>query len=189
MPQQRLVILDRDGVINEDSDAYIKSPEEWIPIPGAAEAIARLHHAGYRVVVATNQSGVARNYFSIATLDAIHRRMLEHVRAAGGDLAGIYFCPHGPDDGCDCRKPLPGLIDRIIADHGDVRGVPLVGDSLRDLECGVARGCRPVLVRTGKGERTLAKGLPATLGEVAIYDTLPDFVSAFLAERERDPHR
>lgn len=179
----RLVILDRDGVINEDSDAYIKSPEEWIPIPGAAEAIARLKQAGYAVVVATNQSGVGRGYFDADTLAAIHRRMVATLAAAGAELDGIFFCPHTPDDGCQCRKPAPGLLDQIAAARGEpVTGAWLVGDSLRDLQCGAARGCQPVLVRTGKGERTLAKGLPAELANVPVFASLPAFVEDLLGE-------
>jgi len=154
-----LVILDRDGVINEDSDAFIKSPEEWRPIPGSLEAIARLHQAGYRVVVATNQSGLARGLFDLATLHRIHARMVRSVQAHGGHLEAIFFCPHGPDDDCACRKPRPGLLleaarrlDRSLA------GVPMVGDSLRDLQAARAAGARPVLVRSGKGERTLEAG-------------------------------
>lgn len=182
MNASKLVILDRDGVINEDSDAYIKTPGEWRPLPGSAEAIARLNRAGYRVVVATNQSGLARGYFDQAGLDAIHRTMAAHLATVGAHLSGVYFCPHGPDDGCQCRKPLPGLIDQIVAEYGDVAGVPMVGDSLRDLEAGVARGCRPVLVLTGKGRRTLEKGLPETLGPVDIHDSLAGFVDQFLKD-------
>ncbi len=180
----KLIILDRDGVINEDSDAYIKTPGEWIPIVGSAEAIARLNRAGYRVVVATNQSGVARGYYDLTTLEAIHQRMTAHLSGLGAHLDGIYFCPHGPDDGCDCRKPLPGLIDQIVADYGDVTSVPLVGDSLRDLQAGVTRGCRPVLVLTGKGRSTQAKGLPPELGTVEVYDSLAHFVDHFLKDPE-----
>lgn len=178
----KLIILDRDGVINEDSDAYIKSPDEWLPLPGSAEAIAHLNQAGYRVVVATNQSGLARGYFGAATLDAIHQRMTETLRAVGAHLDGVYVCPHGPDDGCDCRKPASGLIDQIVADYGDVTGVPLVGDSLRDLQAGHARGCRPVLVLTGKGRRTLEQGLPEHLGLVSIHDSLACFVDQLLKD-------
>lgn len=176
----KLLILDRDGVINQDSDDYIKSPDEWIPIPGSAEAIARLNAAGYKVVVATNQSGVGRGYFSLHTLDAIHAKMGETVAAAGGAIAGIYYCPHAPEDNCNCRKPKAGLIEQIAAEHGSVAGVSVVGDSLRDLECGLPLGCSPVLVRTGKGERTLAKGLPAALASTPVFDSLADFVDAFL---------
>ena len=178
----KLIILDRDGVINEDSDAYIKTVDEWIPIPGSIEAIARLSQAGYTVTVATNQSGIGRGYYDVGTLDAMHARLRELVAEQGGALGKIVYCPHGPDDGCDCRKPLPGLIDQIVTEYGDVTGAPLIGDSLRDLEAGVARHCTPVLVRTGKGNQTLEKGLPESLGPVAIYDSLADFADHILKE-------
>lgn len=178
----KFVILDRDGVINEDSDNYIKSPAEWIPIDGSAQAIAQLHHAGFTVVVATNQSGVGRGYYSLDTLAAIHRKMEDHVRAAGGEIAAIFFCPHAPEDLCACRKPKPGLLDQINQHFNiDIQGAPVVGDSLRDLESGIARGCKPILVRTGKGRRTLAKGLPEALADVPVYDSLLDFTEHFLS--------
>lgn len=177
----RLVILDRDGVINEDSDAYIKSPAEWVAIPGAADAIARLKHAGYQVVVATNQSGVGRGYFDAATLAAIHDRMHRTLAAAGATLDGVFHCPHAPEEGCDCRKPAAGLLDQISVALGkSVAGAWLVGDTLRDLQCGAARSCQPVLVRTGKGERTLAKGLPDELAHVPVYASLAAFVTHLL---------
>ncbi len=178
----KLIILDRDGVINEDSDAYIKTVDEWIPIPGSIEAIARLSKAGYTVVVATNQSGIGRGYYDEATLKAMHDRLRALVAEQGGELGKIFHCPHAPDDGCDCRKPLPGLIDQIVTEYGDVSGTPLIGDSLRDLEAGMARHCQPVLVRTGKGQKTLEKGLPASLGEVAVFDSLADFVDYTLKD-------
>ena len=178
----KLIILDRDGVINEDSDAYIKTVDEWVPIPGSIKAIARLSQAGYTVVVATNQSGIGRGYYDAATLDAMHARMRELVAAQGGEMGGIFYCPHGPDDGCDCRKPLPGLIDQIVTEYGDVTGAPLIGDSLRDLQAGIARHCQPVLVLTGKGQKTLDKGLPENLGDVAIFDSLADFVDHTLKD-------
>ncbi len=155
----KLIILDRDGVINQDSDAYVKSASEWIPIPGSAEAIARLYQAGYKVVVATNQSGLARGYFQLSDLDAMHRKMTSLIEAAGGALAGIFFCPHSPDDQCDCRKPLPGLIRQVeTALNMSAEGSIMIGDSLRDLQAGQQAGCTPFLVLTGKGNRTLAKG-------------------------------
>jgi len=176
-----LVILDRDGVVNEDSDAYIKSAEEWIPIPGSLEAIARLNHAGYRVVIATNQSGVARGLFGMAELDAIHQKLHAALARLGGQVDGIYFCPHGPDDGCNCRKPRPGLLQEIGVRHGiDLTGVPTIGDSLRDLEAARAVGATPVLVRTGKG-RSAERQLPADWHPVAIYDDLAEAVQALLA--------
>ena len=178
----KLIILDRDGVINEDSDAYIKTVDEWIPIPGSIDAIARLSKAGYTVTIATNQSGIGRGYYDEATLDAMHAQLRELVAEQGGTIGTIVYCPHGPDDGCDCRKPLPGLIDQIVTEYGDVTGAPLIGDSLRDLEAGVARHCVPVLVRTGKGNKTLEKGLPESLCPVAVYDSLADFVDHTLKD-------
>jgi len=156
----KLIILDRDGVINHDSDAFIKSPEEWIPIKGSLEAIARLNQAGYRVVVATNQSGVARGLFDIKTLNAIHQKMHTAAQQVGADIDAVFFCPHAADDNCDCRKPKPGMFHEIgkrfdISLRG---GVATVGDSLRDLQAGFVAGCAPYLVLTGKGEKTHAKG-------------------------------
>ncbi len=179
----KLVILDRDGVINHDSDAYIKSPEEWKPLPGSIEAIARLHRAGYHVVVATNQSGVARGMFDLNVLSKIHNKMLDAVRAAGGEIEAIFFCPHGPDDGCRCRKPLPGLFEEI-SDRMKVnlRGVYAIGDSERDGVAARAVGARPVLVRTGKGERTLKKK-GAALDGIAVFADLADFTDALLADQ------
>lgn len=158
----KLLILDRDGVINEDSDDYIKSLEEWIPIPSAIAAIARLSKAGWTIAVATNQSGIARGYYDLATLDAMHARLRELVAEQGGELGIIQYCPHGPDDGCDCRKPRPGMLKRIALHYGvELAGIWFVGDSSGDLEAALAVDCQPVLVKTGKGERTLAKTLPA----------------------------
>jgi len=174
----KLLILDRDGVINQDSDAYIKSLDEWIPIPGSIEAIAQLSKAGWTVAVATNQSGIARGYYSLATLDAMHARLRELVAAQGGEVGLIVYCPHGPDDGCDCRKPRPGML-RTIANHYavDLAGVWFVGDSKGDLEAARAVDAQPVLVRTGKGEQTLSKGVPeATL----IFDDLASIASALI---------
>nr|WP_213085765.1 D-glycero-beta-D-manno-heptose 1,7-bisphosphate 7-phosphatase [Pseudomonas qingdaonensis] len=173
-----MLILDRDGVINQDSDAYIKSLDEWIPIPGSIEAIAQLSKAGWTVAVATNQSGIARGYYSLATLHAMHARLRELVAAQGGEVGLIVYCPHGPDDGCDCRKPRPGML-RTIANHYavDLAGVWFVGDSKGDLEAARAVDAQPVLVRTGKGEQTLSKGVPeATL----IFDDLASIASALI---------
>jgi len=152
----RLVILDRDGVINQDSDVYIKTPEEWIPIPGSVDAIARLYKNGYTVVVASNQSGVARHYFSLDTLAAIHGRMRREVEAVGGKIDSVFFCPHGPGDQCDCRKPRPGLLKQIAERYKvDLRGIPMIGDSERDLQAARTVGGRPILVKTGNGLKTL----------------------------------
>lgn len=157
----KLLILDRDGVINYDSDAYIKSVEEWIPLPGSIEAIAQLSKAGWTVAIATNQSGIARGYYDIATLEAMHARLRALVAEQGGKVGLVVYCPHGPDEGCDCRKPKPGML-KIIAEHYKVplAGIWFVGDSLGDLEAAKAVDSQPVLVKTGKGEKTQAKNLP-----------------------------
>jgi len=172
--QQPLVILDRDGVINADSDEFIKSPDEFVPLPGSIEAIAQLCRAGFRVVIASNQSGVGRGLFSLDTLELIHAKLRAEVAAAGGVIAGIFFCPHEPDANCDCRKPKPGLLRQIAAAFDcDLRGVPVVGDSARDLEAATAVDARPVLVRTGNGrttERRLAGD--SRNREIAVYDDL-----------------
>lgn len=157
----KLLILDRDGVINYDSDAYIKSVEEWIPLPGSIEAIAQLSKAGWTVAIATNQSGIARGYYDIATLDAMHARLRALVAEQGGEVGLVVYCPHGPDEGCDCRKPKPGML-KIISERYKVplAGIWFVGDSLGDLEAAKAVDSQPVLVKTGKGDKTQAKNLP-----------------------------
>ncbi len=157
----KLLILDRDGVINYDSDAYIKSVAEWVPLPGSIEAIAQLSKAGWTVAIATNQSGIARGYYDVATLDAMHARLRTLVAEQGGEVGLVVYCPHGPDEGCDCRKPKPGML-KIIAEHYKVplAGIWFVGDSLGDLEAAKAVDSQPVLVKTGKGEKTQAKNLP-----------------------------
>ncbi len=184
----KLVILDRDGVINEDSPDYIKSAAEWHPLPGSIEAIARLSRAGYQVVVATNQSGLGRGYFPESELDAMHRKLKRLVREAGGSIAGIFHCPHTPDEGCSCRKPEPGLLDSIARRWklDDLNGQILVGDSLRDLEAGATRHCELFLVRTGKGTASATKladhGNPA----VAAARVFPDLsaLTDYLLTRE-----
>ena len=166
----KLLILDRDGVINYDSDAYIKSLDEWIPLPGAVEAIARLSKAGWTVAVATNQSGLARGYYDVATLEAMHTRLRELVAEQGGEVGLIVHCPHGPDDGCACRKPKPGMLQQIAAHYGvPLHGVWFIGDSSGDLIAAQAVDCQSVLVKTGKGERTLAQALPA---DTLVFDDL-----------------
>ena len=148
-------------MINYDSDAYIKSLEEWVPIPGSVEAIAQLSKAGWTVAVATNQSGIARGYYPVQTLEAMHARLRALVAEQGGEVGHIVYCPHGPDEGCDCRKPKPGML-KTIAEHYNVplAGLWFVGDSLGDLEAAKAVDSQPVLVKTGKGEKTQAKTLP-----------------------------
>jgi D-glycero-D-manno-heptose 1,7-bisphosphate phosphatase len=175
----KLVILDRDGVINHDSPAYIKSPEEWKPIPGSLEAIALLSQSGYRVLVATNQSGVGRGLFEMSTLNAIHDKMHRALGLAGGRIDGIFYCPHAQDAGCNCRKPKPGMLEEIAHRFGvSLEGVPLIGDSLRDLQAAVAVGAQPILVLTGKGKKTRKDGnLPE--GTV-VYDDLAAAVRSLL---------
>lgn len=172
----KLIILDRDGVINYDSDKFIKSPAEWKPLPGSLEAIATLTQSGYRVVVATNQSGVGRGLFDMPTLNAIHEKMHKACAHVGGRIDAIYFCPHAADAGCACRKPKSGMIEEIAERYGmDLKGVPSVGDSLRDLEASARLGAQPILVLTGKGQKTQAKGgLPE--GTI-IYPDLAAFVA------------
>ncbi len=154
---RRLVILDRDGVINQDSADFITSPNEWIAIEGSIGAIARLSAAGFDVAVATNQSGIGRKLLDMPTLEAIHRKMLREVRDGGGDITRIVFCPHHPDDGCDCRKPRAGLFTRLGHELGvPLDGVPMIGDSERDIEAAIAVGGRPILVLTGNGRQTAA---------------------------------
>lgn len=171
--QQRFIVLDRDGVINEDSDDFIKTPAEWLPLPGSLDAIAALGRAGFRITIATNQSGVGRGLYTIAILDAIHEKMINSIRAAGGKIDGIFFCPHLPDAGCDCRKPEPGMLLQAAAlfscDPSDLR---VIGDSMRDLEAAQSVGARPILVRTGYGKDT-ERRLPAD-STVAIFDNLAD---------------
>jgi len=177
----KLLILDRDGVINEDSDEFIKSVSECNFIPGSVDAIARLYSAGYRVFVATNQSGLARGLFSEIDLANIHQAINAEIELAGGQIDGFFYCPHGPDDQCDCRKPKTGLLRQIESEFGvSLRNAPFVGDSLRDLQAAEAAGCEPVLVLTGKGQATLVKGLPPGLESTRIYKDLAAFAEAQL---------
>ena len=177
----KLIILDRDGVINQDSVNFIKSVDEFIPLPGSLEAISRLTQAGYRVAVATNQSGIARGYFDIATLNAMHDKLRRLLAAHGGNIEMIAFCPHGPDDNCDCRKPKPGLYHEIGRRmEMSLKDVPVIGDSLRDLEAARTVAARPILVRSGKGQDTLDKGVG--LAGIPVYDDLLAAVNALLEE-------
>lgn len=173
----KLVILDRDGVINEDSDNYIKGPEEWRAIPGSLEAIARLNHAGYQVVLATNQSGVGRGLFEVSTLNAIHDKMQRALAQIGGRIDAIFFCPHAQEANCGCRKPKAGLLEEISHRFNvDLKGVPFVGDALRDLQAAATVGAAPILVLTGKGEKTKSDGnLPAG---TAVYANLAEAARA-----------
>nr|HET7858499.1 D-glycero-beta-D-manno-heptose 1,7-bisphosphate 7-phosphatase [Caldimonas sp.] len=184
----KLIILDRDGTINEDRDDFVKSPDEWVPIAGSLEAIARLNHAGWHTVVATNQSGIARGLFDLATLNAIHAKMNRAIAEVGGRIDAVFFCPHGPDDGCTCRKPRAGMLKAI----GERYGVPLretysVGDSLRDLEAAAAAGCAPHMVRTGKGARlddAALRAIRKTVPHAVFHADLASFAQQ-LIQRER----
>ena len=177
----RLIVLDRDGVINHDSEQFIKSPDEWRAIPGSLEAIARLNQAGYRVVIATNQSGIGRGLFGMTTLTAIHDKMFKALLQVGGRIDAVFYCPHAADSNCDCRKPKPGMFTEIGSRFGvDLHGVPVVGDGLRDLQAAHSVGARPMLVLTGKGEQTnAAGGLPS---DTSVYPDLAFAVSALLAD-------
>jgi D-glycero-D-manno-heptose 1,7-bisphosphate phosphatase len=176
----KLVILDRDGVINVDSAEFIKKPEEWNPIPESLESIARLNQAGYRVVIATNQSGVGRGLLDMTTLNAIHDKMNKALAQVGGRIDAIFFCPHARDAECTCRKPHPGLLVDIARRYSiDLTGVPCVGDSLRDLQAAASVSALPILVLTGKGKETLAAGaLPA---QTRVYASLAEAVRALLS--------
>lgn len=179
---KKLIILDRDGVINHDSDEYIKSPEEWVPIPGSIEAIGELSRAGFDVVVATNQSGLGRGYFDEYTLARMHEKMLALVEAEGGRITGVFFCPHLPEDDCACRKPRTGLLDRMEEELGvSVEDAWYLGDSLKDLECALARKCRPGLVLSGKGCHTYLHLNREMLDKVQVFDDLLDASKFILA--------
>lgn len=172
----KLIILDRDGVINHDSDQYIKSPDEWRAINGSLEAIARLNQWGWRVVVASNQSGIGRGLFGMDTLNAINDKMVKSLAQVGGRIDAIFFCPHTADSTCDCRKPKPGMFLQIAERFNiSLEGVPTVGDSLRDLQAGMMVGCTPYLVLTGKGQKTRED--PALPEATQIYPDLATVVA------------
>ncbi|MCH9670838.1 MAG: D-glycero-beta-D-manno-heptose 1,7-bisphosphate 7-phosphatase [Gammaproteobacteria bacterium] len=180
----KLVLLDRDGVINVQppNGEYVTSANEWSAIPGSLEAIARLNRAGYRVVVATNQSGVGRGLFDVETLHQIHEKMHRQLVEYGGHIDAIFYCPHHPDDGCSCRKPLPGMLHEAAERlHCSLAGVPYVGDSARDLEAAAAAGADPVLVETGNGSQTLSDLTKAARTPPSVYADLAGMVDAFLS--------
>jgi len=182
----KLAILDRDGVINQDSDQYIKTPDEWVPIEGSLKAIARLNHAGYRVFVATNQSGLGRGLFSIETLHTIHQKMMDEIQAQGGHIEAILFCPHVPEDHCDCRKPNPGLLLEIARRaNQSLKDVPIIGDSYRDLEAARTVGAVPILVKTGKGLLTLSKHAK-DLRDTLIFDDLASAVDMLIRKETQN---
>lgn len=176
----KFIILDRDGVINEDSDDFIKSPEEFIPLEGSLAAIAKLKQAGYRIVVATNQSGIARGLYDLDTLHRIHDKLNRLLQNEGTHLDGIFYCPHGPDDDCHCRKPKPGMyLDIAKRFDVDLSEVTVVGDSLRDLQAAITVHAKPILVKTGKGERTI-KNHAKEISGIPVYDSLADYVNTII---------
>jgi D-glycero-D-manno-heptose 1,7-bisphosphate phosphatase len=175
--QTRIIVLDRDGVINEESDDYIKTPDEWIPLPGSLDAISALSRAGFRLAITTNQSGVGRGLYTLEMLESIHDKMIACIRAAGGKVDGIFFCPHLPDEGCDCRKPKPGMLRQVaMLFDCDPASLQVIGDSMRDLEAARSVGARPILVRTGYGRET-EKLLPDN-SPVRVFDNLAEAASA-----------
>ena len=179
----KLVILDRDGTLNQDRSDYIKSPEEWVPLPGALEAVARLNHAGWHVVIASNQSGLGRGLFDVSTLNAMHAKMHKLLATVGGRVDAVFYCPHAPDEGCQCRKPEPGLFEQVGERYGlDLRSVPTVGDSARDVLAGVAAGCEPHLVLTGKGAAYRGRSLPEIFPKATrVHADLAAFADFLLA--------
>ena len=188
-PSLKLVILDRDGTINEDRDDFVKSADEWVPLAGALEAIARLNQAGWHIVVATNQSGIGRGLFDMSALNAMHLKMSQQLHRLGGRVDAVFFCPHSPQDGCTCRKPLPGLFTQIGERYGvDLADVPAVGDSARDLLAAAAAGCRPHVVRTGKlaraGDEAFAQ-LRMQVPDMEVHADLATFAEA-LIQHERE---
>ncbi|MGH8549561.1 MAG: D-glycero-beta-D-manno-heptose 1,7-bisphosphate 7-phosphatase [Methylococcales bacterium] len=177
----KFILLDRDGVINHDSDDYIKNPDEWWPIPGSLEAIAELFRGGYRIAVITNQSAIARGLLDLDTLADIHTKMRHSVGQTGGKIEAVYFCPHAPDDHCDCRKPKPGLLHQFARDYRvNLANIPFIGDSFRDIQAGLAAGASPFLVKTGKGLLTLAAH-PEIV--VPVFENLYDAARFILSRR------
>lgn len=177
----KLIILDRDGVINHDSDAFIKSADEWVPIEGSLDAIAKLNHNGYTVIIASNQSGLARGYFDIDALTAIHKKMEDMLEKIGGRIDAIFYCPHGPDDGCECRKPRPGmLLDIGQRFNVSLKEVMFIGDSMTDIKAAYNAHANAMLVRTGKGAKAEKILLTESNLSVPVYDDLSSAVDALL---------
>jgi D-glycero-D-manno-heptose 1,7-bisphosphate phosphatase len=178
----KLIVIDRDGVINEDSDDYIKSPDEWVPVPGSLEAIARLNRAGFIVTVATNQSGLSRGYFDLKTLSAIHRKMESMLFEQGGRVDAVFYCPHGPKDNCECRKPKPGLLNDIGHRFQiNMNSVMFIGDTISDIKAAKAAKAKPVLVRTGKGKNTEQLLEENSFNDVPVYENLFEAVDFILS--------
>ena len=182
-----LVILGRDGVLNEFREGHVTVPEEWVPVPGALEAVARINHAGWHTVVATNQSGIGRGMIDMSAVNAVHARMHQMLQAQGGRIDAVFFCPHTPEDGCDCRKPKPGLLHDIGRRYGmQLQGVPVVGDTLRDLQAAQAAGCEPHLVLSGRARGLAGAALQELLDQVPgaqVHASLDAFAD-FLLQRE-----
>jgi D-glycero-D-manno-heptose 1,7-bisphosphate phosphatase len=177
----KVIILDRDGVINHDSDAYIKSAEEWRPLEGSLEAIARLKHGGYTVVVATNQSGLARGFFDIEALSAMHKKMDDMLADIGCRIDAVFYCPHAPDDGCDCRKPRPGMLLEIGQRFNvSLQDVVFIGDSISDVKAAYSAHAQAMLVRTGKGVKAEKILQNECKGNVPVFDDLAAAVTAIL---------
>ena len=187
MPNQKLLILDRDGVINIESSEFVKTPDEWLPIKGSLEAIGRLSQAGYEIVVITNQSGLGRGYFSADMLAKMHSKMIDHIQQHGGKIQSILFCPHKPDEGCECRKPKDGmyqeLAERLNISFSNIYSV---GDSIRDLQAARSAGAKPILVKTGNGKKSLKEITNNTdlgLQNTPVFDNLASFSDALLNEQ------
>ncbi len=181
----RLIVLDRDGVINRDSDAFVKSAAEFIPLAGALEAIAALSRSGFLIAVCTNQSGIGRGLLSEDDLNEIHGKLERGVAEAGGRLHGIRYCPHLPEDGCDCRKPKPGMVQTLMRElRVDPSRTTFVGDSIRDLDAGRAAGCRVVLVRTGNGSKAEIEA--RRLGYREVFDNLAAFANTEIGKLQAD---
>jgi D-glycero-D-manno-heptose 1,7-bisphosphate phosphatase len=190
-PILKLVILGRDGVLNEFREDHIKAPEEWVVIPGALEAVARLNHAGWHVVVATNQSGIGRGMIDMSAVNAVHAHMMRCLASAGGRIDAVFFCPHTPEDLCECRKPLPGMVLDIGRRYGvDLAQVPMVGDTLRDLQAAQLAGCQPHLVRSGRAAALDPGQLESLIAQVqgtVVHHSLGDLATHLLArEHVRD---
>ncbi|MBS1176759.1 MAG: gmhB [Proteobacteria bacterium] len=186
-PIPKLIILGRDGILNEFREDHIKAPEEWVAVPGALEAVSRLNHAGWHVVVATNQSGIGRGMIDMTAVNAVHAHMLRSLQALGGRMDAVFFCPHTPEDHCDCRKPLPGMALDIGRRYGvDLRLVPMVGDTLRDLQAAQAAGCEPHLVRSGRAAALSAAEVAELIAQVPgtfVHQDLGE-LATHLLERE-----
>ena len=186
----RLVILGRDGILNVYREDHVKAPHEWQPVPGALEAVARLNHAGWHAVVATNQSGIGRGMIDMASVNAVHLHMMQRLMAVGGRLDAVFFCPHTPEENCDCRKPKPGLMRQIGLRYGiDLKTVPMVCDTVRDLQAAQAAGCEPHLVLSGRAAQlsdTQLLDIAAQMPSAEVHDDLGGFVD-FLLQRAHVP--